>query len=135
MSSAAARLHPSLLTPLAEHYASLPGVAQSQPSTLPNAATQNDERVRRVVERGMPEANLPACARCHSPGKRADYPALFGQKREYLAARLLRWRGEPNIIEARKSNESMPVIARRIPAELIEPLAEYYAKHTARREQ
>jgi hypothetical protein len=38
------------------------------------------------------------------------------------------WRGDPNVVEARKPNESMPTIARRIPEDMIEPLARHFAK-------
>ena len=60
------------------------------------------------------------------------YPRLAGQKPEYLAARLRQWRGDPTIVEARKREATMPVIARRIPEPLIEPLAEYLARPSAR---
>jgi cytochrome c553 len=128
MGAAAARVHPALLQPLADHYESLPGLSDRPRSPPQGAATDDQALVWRIVEQGLPEANLPACARCHSPGKRADYPVLFGQKREFMAARLRRWRGEENRVEARKPNESMPMIARRIPERLIEPLAHYYAQ-------
>ena len=59
----------------------------------------------------------------------ASYPLLTGQKQEYLAARLHLWRGDPNVVDARKTNATMPVIARRIPEHLVEPLADYFARH------
>lgn len=126
MGAAAARVDPALLHGLAAHYSRQRGLSASAESPAADAA--QDEEARRVVERGLPDVNLPACARCHSSGKRADYPLLFGQKPEYMAARLRRWRGAENVIEARKPNESMPMIARRIPPRLVEPLARYYAR-------
>jgi cytochrome c553 len=126
METAAARVHPSIVQHLADHYGNLQGLSDS-PRRSPV-----EPLVRRAVEEGLPEVDLPACARCHSAGKRADYPVLFGQKAEYMAARLRRWRGEPHIVEARKSTESMPMIARRIPEHLIEPLSAYYAQEAAR---
>lgn len=80
-----------------------------------------------VVARGIRQIALPACANCHAPGKREVYPILAGQKAEYLAGRLRGWRRHPHIIEARLPDEPMPMIARRIPEQLIEPLAEYFA--------
>lgn len=88
--------------------------------------SDQEEAARRIVANGIPQADLPACSKCHSAGKRADYPILSGQKPEYLAARLRLWRGDPNVVDARKSNESMPTIARRIPEEMIEPLARHF---------
>lgn len=129
MSTAAARVDPALLQHLADHYANLPGLADSPRARPPRAATADEALVLRTVEQGLPHVNLPACARCHSSGKRADYPVLFGQKSEYMAARLRRWRGEANVVEARKPNDSMSMIARRIPESLIEPLSDYYAQH------
>jgi cytochrome c553 len=138
MAAAANRLDADIIRLLAEHYARLPHgltepTAEAVPSGVaagkePGAATAGDpdEAARLIVANGMPEADLPACSKCHSAGKRADYPILAGQKPEYLAARLRLWRGDPNVVDARKSNESMPTIARRIPEEMIEPLARYF---------
>ena len=86
-----------------------------------------DKWAAQIVRNGLPEVNLPACSNCHASGKRPHYPILAGQKPEYLAGRLRQWRGDDNIVDARKSNATMPVIARRIPEHLIEPLARYIA--------
>ena len=86
-----------------------------------------------VVEKGLPEVNLPACSSCHGPGKRPGYPMLDGQKAEYMAARLRHWRGDPAVVDARKSNAPMPMIARRIPEHLIEPLARHFASRRPER--
>ena len=56
-----------------------------------------------------------------------DRSLLAGQKATYLASRLRQWRGDPATVEARKPNDSMATIARRIPEDMIEPLARYYA--------
>jgi hypothetical protein len=45
----------------------------------------------------------------------------------YLAARLRLWRGDPYVVDAREEHRTMPAIARRIPEELVEPLAQYFA--------
>jgi len=129
MGAAAARVHPALLQQLAEHYASLPGLADSPRQRPDRDPTEEETLVQRIVEEGLPDADLPACVRCHSSGKREDYPVLFGQKHEYMAGRLRGWRGQSNVVEARKPNESMPMIARRIPEHLIEPVSRYYAQH------
>ena len=134
MESAAARIDPGLIPALAEHYASLPRAAQPE-------ATDGDVRdagegegagaggpsAAEVVQKGLPEANLPACSSCHGPDKRPGYPMLDGQKTEYLAARLRHWRGDPTVVDARKSTAPMPMIARRIPEHLVEPLARHFA--------
>lgn len=141
MGAAAARVDVGLMRELADHYARLPGLSDDRSATAgvpafggrAMAAAASDmpaERAaaERIVRDGLPERDLPACGKCHAPGKRADYPILSGQKAEYLAARLRRWRGDPNIVDARKPNDSMPMIARRIPASMIEPLARFYAR-------
>ena len=127
MQGAAARIDPDLMRTLAGQYAAMPGLSDSP---LPKAAAGSaaeDLLAARIVEQGLPEVDLPACSRCHAPGKRAGYPVLSGQKREYLVARLWQWRSQDGVVEARKPNATMPMIARRIPAEMIEPLARYYA--------
>lgn len=128
MQAAAARVDAATMGALAEHYAALPGLSESRPPASLGGGTAEDRLAAQIVAQGLPEVDLPACSRCHAPGKRADYPRLAGQRIEYLAARLRLWRGKETVVEARKSNEPMPVIARRIPEPLIEPLARYYAR-------
>ena len=111
---------------LALHYAAQPGLAPAN-AQPPAATTELDRLAAQVVARGLPEANLPACASCHSTTGRRVYPVLAGQRAEYLAQRLRLWRNGEEI-EARRPNEPMPVIARRIPEHLIEPLAAYFAR-------
>jgi cytochrome c553 len=75
--------------------------------------------------------DLPACAQCHAPGKRPHYRVLTGQKAEYLAARLRRWRAaEEGLIDA-QSKLTMPVTARHIPESMIDPLARQFAQQDA----
>jgi len=128
MSAAAARLDPSVMRSLADHYAALPGLSNTAASARPRTGAPDGALAARVVAEGLPEANLPACASCHAPGKHASYPVLGGQKPEYLATWLRLWRGDETIVDARKPNAPMPVIARRIPEHLIEPLARHYAQ-------
>jgi cytochrome c553 len=91
------------------------------------AAAVSGATAASVVAYGIPELDLPPCSKCHSPGKRPDYPILAGQKAEYLASRLHVWRADEDSVESRQPDEPMPTIARRIPAYLIEPLARYIA--------
>jgi cytochrome c553 len=139
MNAATNRLDPDIIRLLADHYARLPdgltepaaatapaGVAASREEGGALATSDSDAAAQRIVANGIPERDLPACSKCHSAGKRVDYPILTGQKPAYLAARLWQWRGDPNVVDARKSNESMPTIARRIPEEMIEPLARHF---------
>jgi cytochrome c553 len=117
MGNAAAALRPDEMQALAGHFAALPGIGTAVPAG-PAAA-------RTIVERGLPDKQLPACASCHAPGK--PYPVLAGQRAAYIAQRLRQWRGEKEVVDARKSQATMPVIARRIPEEMIDPLARYLA--------
>jgi cytochrome c553 len=127
MATAAAKIDPGLRGALAEHYASFGGgVTSADPTRLPTV-TASAERAAQVVASGIPEIDLPACSECHTPDTHARNPLLAGQKAAYLASRLRNWRGDPNVVDARKPNATMPSIARRIPEDLIEPLAEYLA--------
>ncbi len=85
----------------------------------------HDAAAARIVEQGLPAKQLPACASCHAPGK--PYPVLAGQRASYIAQRLRHWRGDDTVVDARKSHATMPVIARRIPDDMIDPLARYLA--------
>ncbi|MBY9064485.1 c-type cytochrome [Sphingomonas yunnanensis] len=116
MENVAAVLSPEQRRALAAHFAPMPGLG---------AAPGRDARARLIVERGLPERQLPACASCHAPGK--PQPVLAGQRAVYLAERLRHWRGDEKVIDARLPQQVMPVIARRIPEEMIEPLARYLA--------
>lgn len=113
MQNPAAPMSDQEIVLLSRYYAALPGLGRSAGSGSGAAA--------QVIARGLPAKQLPACASCHAPGK--PYPILTGQKPEYLAARLKAWRGDKNVPDANKGYATMPVIARRIPEELIEPIA------------
>jgi len=138
MSAVAARLDAQTMKGLADHYSREPSrlvaLSNEMASPSPDVTEEaySDRRMQEIVARGLPEANLPACSKCHGRGRRANYPLVGGQKASYLAQRLRRWRGEPDVIDARKPNESMPMIARRIPEELIEPLASYLERASSR---
>jgi cytochrome c553 len=117
MANAAATLTPEDMTRLADHFAAMPGIGRATPLSSADAAKINRE--------GLPKVQLPACASCHSPGK--PYPVLAGQRASYIAQRLRNWRGDETVVDARKSQSTMPVIARRIPEDMIDPLAQYLA--------
>jgi cytochrome c553 len=117
MGNAAADLTDEQKRALAAHFAALPGIG--------GVAPRGTAAARRIVEQGLPSVQLPACASCHAAGK--PYPVIAGQRASYIAQRLRLWRGEKEVVDARKSHATMPVIARRIPEEMIEPLAAYLA--------
>jgi cytochrome c553 len=117
MSNAAATLTPAEMTRLADHFAAMPGLGRATPSGSTEAA--------KIAREGLPKVQLPACSSCHAPGK--PYPTLAGQRASYIAQRLRHWRGEETVVDARKSQATMPVIARRIPEDMIDPLARYLA--------
>ena len=119
MGNAAAALNDAEMRALAAHFAALPGLGTG--SAVP--ASRGSAAARILVERGDPRAQLPACVSCHAPGK--GYPVLAGQRASYIAQRLRQWRGEKGVVDARKPHDTMPVIARRIPEDMIEPVAAY----------
>ncbi|MEH3157926.1 MAG: c-type cytochrome [Sphingomonas taxi] len=118
MRQVAMRMEPAAMDDAARRFAAMPGLG-TNPS--------GDGAAARIVTQGLPRLQLPACASCHAPGK--PYPVLAGQRATYIAQRLRHWRGEETVVDARKSHATMPVIARRIPEEMIDPLARYLAGH------
>lgn len=110
------------MTRLARHFAAMPGLGTTTASGSVNAA--------RIVREGLPAKQLPACASCHAPGK--PYPVLAGQSASYIAQRLRNWRGDETVVDACKSQATMPVIARRIPEDMIDPIAAYLAGNKLR---
>ena len=123
MQQAAATLDDAQIAMLARHFAAMPGLGDRV--TAGSGTTLADARARQIVERGVPRLQLPACASCHGTGK--PQPILSGQRASYIAARLRHWKGDGKEIDARQSQAIMPVIARRIPKEMIDPLAVYLA--------
>jgi cytochrome c553 len=123
MQQAAATLDDAQIAMLARHFAAMPGLAD-RPATATTASLAHT-RARQIVEGGVPRIQLPACASCHGVGK--PQPILTGQRASYIAARLRHWKGDGKEIDARQSQAIMPVIARRIPEEMIDPLALYLA--------
>ncbi|MEE4454288.1 c-type cytochrome [Novosphingobium resinovorum] len=118
MQTAAASLDEAQMNAAANYYARLPGLSHGPATDL-----------RAIAAKGLPEAQLPACAQCHAPGKTA--PVITGQRAIYLAERLRQWRGEDTVIDAHKPQDPMAVIARRIPEEALDDLAENLATPTS----
>ena len=107
------------LIALAKHYAHQGGLAEAPPSS--GGAGES------IANRGLPEAGVPACQSCHGPAtaRNAAYPRLAGQQAAYLAAQLRLMRaGE------RGGTAYAPImqhIARRLPDQAIDAVADYYA--------
>jgi cytochrome c553 len=120
MQQVAMRMEPAEMVAAARRFAAMPGLGA--PPSSGNAAAA------RIVTQGVPERQLPACASCHASGK--PYPVIAGQRAAYIAQRLRHWHGDETVVDARKSQATMPVIARRIPEEMIDPLARYLAGST-----
>ena len=127
MRQAAATLTEGEMRALATHFAAQPGLGVR----IANGSI--GAQARRIAVEGLPERQLPACLGCHSPGRANPYPVIHGQRVMYLANRLERWRGDETIVDARKPHAVMPTIARRIPADMIMPLARYFAAAPADR--
>lgn len=116
MATAAAPMTREQMVTMAKLVAAQPGLG---------GAPGTDAAAKAIVEKGLPREQLPACASCHRSGGKA--PVLAGQRPEYLIQRLRNWRGDEAVVDARKPQTTMPVIARRIPEDMIEPLARFYA--------
>lgn len=109
MQVAVATLSEEEIARLARHFAAMPGLRDTALPT-DHPALRGDRR-----------RQLPACADCHAPGKSA--PILTGQKASYLAGRLFHWQGDETVVDARKTADTMPTIARRIRPEEIDGVA------------
>ncbi len=120
MANAAAQLTPQERVALAGRFAAMPGIGRRTAGTADATAAQ-------IVERGLPDQQLPSCRSCHDPAGAKPFPVIEGQKATYIAQRLRQWRGEKDVVDARKSQATMPVIARRIPEDMVEPVARYLA--------
>ncbi|PZO76684.1 MAG: cytochrome C [Sphingomonas hengshuiensis] len=120
MGNAAAQLTPQERVALAQRFAAMPGIA-------PGRGGNRDAAARRIVERGLPDRQLPACRSCHDAAGTRRFPVIDGQRAAYIAGRLRHWRGAKEVVDARKDQATMPVIARRIPTDMIEPVARYLA--------
>jgi cytochrome c553 len=92
----------------------------------PTTPATDDPAIVRLVERGITDRGLPACASCHGAhaGGPVETPTLAGQRHEYLVAQLRAFaKGERrNDIYHR-----MRDIAKKLTDTEIEELAAYYA--------
>jgi cytochrome c553 len=107
------------LVRLARHYAGRPGLEETP--------SPDTSRGAQIALRGLPEADVPACNSCHGavPNRNPTYPRLAGQEARYIAAQLrLMKRSERG---GTPYAHIMHRIARRLPDEAIEALADYYA--------
>lgn len=115
MRTAASQLSDGEIVALARYFAAMPGLSDTAlPATHP------------ILTKGLRDEQLPACAGCHAPGKR--YPVIGGQKATYIAERLKAWRGDEKVVDARKPHDTMAVIARRIPEDEVEKVAQALAR-------
>jgi len=79
-----------------------------------------------IAQRGIPDRDVPACDSCHN-GKRADYPRLAGQSKDYILnqlevfAKLGEKRGGPHAA-------IMAEVARALTPEQMEAAAAYYGR-------
>ncbi|RVT93005.1 c-type cytochrome [Sphingomonas crocodyli] len=114
MQVAAAALTTEEMGQLARHFAAMPGLTDAPPSG------------HKLLTQGGRSRQLPACANCHRPTKGA--PLLSGQRPVYVAERLRAWQGDPTVVDARKSADTMATIARRIPSEEVDDVARAIAE-------
>ncbi len=118
MANAAAALDDAEMAALARHFAAMPGLSAGD-----GAAAPREDAAARIVTHGLPDRELPSCRSCHDDRPGGRYPRLHGQKPAYVAQRLRNWHGADGVVEARLPQGTMPVIARRIPEDLIDPVA------------
>jgi cytochrome c553 len=85
MQTAATLVDRALYAELAAYFA-----AQTEPAPPPVDAP-NDvlELGRRIAEQGLPDKEVPACLSCHGSTRKAAYPSLDGQHRDYLVRQLV----------------------------------------------
>ncbi|MFC6621494.1 c-type cytochrome [Novosphingobium panipatense] len=110
MQTAVSGMSDPQLQAAADHFAAMPGLKDAPP-VAPHPIVQN----------GLPGDQLPACRNCHTPGRPG--PLLEGQRAGYLAERLRAWRGDETVVDVRKPQDPMAVIARRIPEDEIDAIA------------
>lgn len=121
MRQAAAPLDAGTMVSLAKRFAAMPGLAPG------GVAAGDRSPAATIVRDGLPRLQLPACQSCHDPAGAKPYPVLRGQKAAYIAQRLRGWRAPEGVVDARLSHATMPVIARRIPKEMVDPVARLLA--------
>lgn len=82
MTPLASELDPAMIPPIAAYYASLDPGGPAAPTTSTRGAA--------IVERGIPEEDVPACRECHgdSAPKNLAFPRLAAQPAPYLVGQL-----------------------------------------------
>lgn len=80
----AAQLTDSLITQIAEYYASLP------PAKGKKAGAEETAAGEKIFKNGIPAEHVPACYSCHGPRAEGNgiFPRLAGQHRSYLERQL-----------------------------------------------
>jgi cytochrome c553 len=117
MMAAARQLSDEQISQLAERY--------GQSVVEPGKRVSAD--IAGIVERGIPERDVPACASCHDNPARPGYPKLNGQDPAYLLRQLKLFkelgaeRGGPNA-------HIMAEVVRFVEEDEMEALAEWYGR-------
>lgn len=98
-------------------------VQKPSPGTAKNIDTVDIGK--KIFRAGIAEANIPACAGCHSPngaGIPAQYPRISGQHQDYTAAQLTSFRAG-----TRSNSAQMTAITKRMSDAEIKAVADYVA--------
>ncbi|MGV8897828.1 MAG: c-type cytochrome [Burkholderiaceae bacterium] len=91
-------------------------------------AAKNKDTVnigKKIYRAGIAEANIPACAGCHSPngaGNPGQFPRIGGQHQEYTEAQLISFRAG-----TRSNSVQMTAITKRMSDAEIKAVADYMA--------
>ncbi len=83
-------LSPELLAALAKSFHDF------NPPPLGGAARDSTGAGKEIFEKGVPDANVPACAMCHGEDAKGNeqFPRLAGQLNDYIFAKLKNWSRE-----------------------------------------
>jgi cytochrome c553 len=124
MEPIASALSSASMHEFANYYGSLDGLS---PIPVHEDTAPALKRGESIVQRGIPNQRVPACADCHGPGsipRNAAYPVLGGQHADYLVLQLTLFK------EERRGGSAyahlMQEIAPRLTAEQMRDVARYY---------
>ncbi|MGV8891950.1 MAG: c-type cytochrome [Burkholderiaceae bacterium] len=98
-------------------------VQKPSPGAAKNKDTVNIGK--KIYRAGIAEANIPACAGCHSPngaGNPGQFPRIGGQHQEYTEAQLISFRAG-----TRSNSVQMTAITKRMSDAEIKAVADYVA--------
>lgn len=122
MQPVATQLDEAQIAQLAAYYTAQPHVRSD------SSAGSAEELAlgRRIATTGIPARGLGPCAGCHDITKAAaaEFPAIDGQHRAYLAGRLRQFRAEPPSVGGA---HPMRAVAKRLKDRDIEAVAAFYA--------